>query len=76
MKMRTESTKTSAALAGAWTALGLGLAERFGQTHHLSPVVTHVVLNRVTNVVAVVVFFLGPVAAFVFGIDDKRWRPG
>ena len=66
-RMRIKATKTTAALAGAWSALGLSLVETFMRNRP-----PDAVMDSLTNLVAVVVFFFGPAAAFVFGVDQLR----
>jgi hypothetical protein len=68
-RMRIEATKTTAALAGAWTAIGLSLVETFMRNRP-----PDAVMDSLINLVAAVVFFFGPAAAFVFGVDKLR-RP-
>ncbi len=66
-RMRIQASKTTAALAGAWSALGLSLVEKFMRNRP-----PDAVIDSLTNLVAAVVFFFGPAAAFVFGIDELR----
>jgi hypothetical protein len=72
--MRIVPSRVSA-LAGAWCAVGCIAAETFGKNHAMYPVVTQPVLNRLTNVAVVLIFFVGPSFVFVGGIEDmNRWR--
>jgi hypothetical protein len=72
--MKVVATKSRAYFAGIWGAAGLSLVETFGRSHPTSPVVCEFFLNRLTNFVAIVVFFFAPVGTFVVGWDwIRRW---
>src|SRR5438067_13748566 len=68
--MKIIATRTTALVAGAWTALSFTLVDIWERSHYLSPQI-----RRAVYLGVVLILWVSPAVLFVVGFDRKRWDP-